>query len=290
MASSLTPPNVFSISLPQVIFPTSFPPLFLLLLKGLCSWVPLLVLLTTVHQLSRKEWRRSKPFFALSQILRSCLSLPKISVAICTCPSHYISDALSCFDCSLATFISDLIGAPLPEWSQLKSSLPISLSGLGVRRAAQHASAAYLASINQSKDLMADMLCCSPPLSDHLTSSLSSVALAANRSDWSSIADIDIPISQKHLSYAIDQANISCLLSSAPSTRFKALALSTSSPHAGDWLHVIPSSALGLHMLDWEFRLCLLYWLGVVLSREDWICPVCSSNSDPYGDHGFLWW
>ena len=49
--------------------------------------------------------------------------------------------------------------------------------------------------------------------------------------------------------------------------------------------HVITSSALGLHMLDWEFCLCLLYWLGVPLSQEDWICPVCSSNSDPYGDH-----
>ena len=143
-----------------------------------------------------------------------------------------------------------------------------------MRRAAQHVSAAYQASINQSKDLMADMLCCSP-LSDHFTSSLSSVALAANRSHRSSIA---IPISQKHLSYAIDQVNISCLLSSAPSTHFKALVLSTSSPHAGDWLHV-------LHMLDWEFRLCLLYWLGVPLSQKDWICPVCFSNSDPYGDH-----
>lgn len=54
LTSSLTSPNVFPISLPQVIFPTSFPPLLLLLLKGLCSWVPLLILLTTVHQLSRK--------------------------------------------------------------------------------------------------------------------------------------------------------------------------------------------------------------------------------------------
>ena len=116
--------------------------------------------------------------------------------------------------------------------------------------------------------------------------SLSSVALAANRSDWSSIADLDTPISQKHLSYAIDQAtcSISCLLSSAicPIQSSSPLHLL---PHAGDWLHVIPSSALGLHMLDWEFRLCLLYWLGVPLSQENWICPACSSNSDPYGDH-----
>ena len=70
LASSLTSPYVFSNSLPQVTFPTPFPPIFLLLSKGLCSWVPLLVLLTTVHQLSRKEWRRSKPFIALPQINR----------------------------------------------------------------------------------------------------------------------------------------------------------------------------------------------------------------------------
>ena len=112
-----------------------------------------------------------------STLLRSCLSLSKISIAICTCPSHYISDALPCFNCSLATFISDLIGAPLPEWSQLRSSL------LGWFDGEESCSAAYLASVNQLKDLMAEILCCSPPLSDHLTSSLSSVALAANRSD-----------------------------------------------------------------------------------------------------------
>ena len=58
-----------------------------------------------------------------STLLRSYLSLTKISIAIRTCPSHYISDALPCFNCSLATFISDLIGAALPEWSQLRSSL-----------------------------------------------------------------------------------------------------------------------------------------------------------------------
>ena len=31
----------------------------------------------------------------------------------------------------------------------------------------------------------------------------------------------------------------------------------TAIPHAGDWLHVVPSSALGLHLHDQEFHHCL---------------------------------
>jgi hypothetical protein len=46
-------------------------------------------------------------------------------------------------------------------------------------------------------------------------------------------------------------------LSSSP--RCKALLLSSSIPHSGDWLHVVPSPALGLHLKDPEFRSCLKY-------------------------------
>ena len=34
------------------------------------------------------------------------------------------------------------------------------------------------------------------------------------------------------------------------------------SPHAGNWLNVVPSPSLGLHLHDQEFRSCLRYWLG----------------------------
>uniref|UniRef100_A0A1X7TNI1 Uncharacterized protein n=1 Tax=Amphimedon queenslandica TaxID=400682 RepID=A0A1X7TNI1_AMPQE len=43
-----------------------------------------------------------------------------------------------------------------------------------------------------------------------------------------------------------------------------ALLLLTNIIHAGDWLGVIASSTLGLHLLDAEFRVCLCYWLGVL--------------------------
>ena len=72
---------------------------------------------------------------------------------------------------------------------------------------------------------------------------------------------------------------------SAPNVRSKALALSSAIRHAGDWLNVVPSSALGLHLLDREFRFCLQYWLGLQMFEEGLRCPVCHAVADPFGDH-----
>ena len=83
----------------------------------------------------------------------------------------------------------------------------------------------------------------------------------------------------------MDDANYHRLLTFAPDTRSKALALSTALPHAGDWLNVIPSSSLGLHLQDREFRVCLDYWLGLRITREGPPCPVCWGMADSLGDH-----
>ena len=55
--------------------------------------------------------------------------------------------------------------------------------------------------------------------------------------------------------------------------------------HASDWLHVVPSTSLGLHLSDWEFRLCLKYWLGLHIFEEDTLCLVCGCTSDIMGHH-----
>ena len=52
------------------------------------------------------------------------------------------------------------------------------------------------------------------------------------------------------LSHSVDEACFSFLLESSPDVRSRALALSSALPHAGDWLHVVPSKALGLHLMD----------------------------------------
>ena len=169
-------------------------------------------------------------------------------------------------------------------------SLRLYIGGLNVRQASLHAPAAYIASFLQSRPLISRILGHAanpppPPPPVHLPDTIRSQTLASARPDWVSIQDIDVPHRQHCLSRAIDEASFDALLVSAPNTRSKALALSSAIRHAGDWLNVIPSSALGLHLPDREFRFCLQYWLGLHMFEEGIRCPVCHVLADPFGDH-----
>ena len=81
--------------------------------------------------------------------------------------------------------------------------------------------------------------------------------------------------------HVIHESSHADLLVGAPDSRSKALALSSAIRHAGDWLNVVLSRALGLHLRDQEFRLCLQYWLGLPIAH----CPICQVAADPFGDH-----
>ena len=74
-------------------------------------------------------------------------------------------------------------------------------------------------------------------------------------------------------------------MESPPDVRSKALALSSALLHAGDWLNVVPCSALGLHLMDCEFRLCLKYWLGLQMFEDGSRCPVCHVVADLFEDN-----
>ena len=104
---------------------------------------------------------------------------------------------------------------------------------------------------------------------------------------WISTEEVDVPLRQRPLSRKIDEATYNSLLYSAPDIRSRALALSTALPHAGDWLMVVPSSTLGLHLHDREFRLCIDYWLGLRIMSRELPCSCCPDGklADPMGDH-----
>ena len=61
--------------------------------------------------------------------------------------------------------------------------------------------------------------------------------------------------------------------------------LSVGLPHAGDWLNVIPSPTLGLHMKSGEFVISVKYRLGVPVYTTAGQCPACLHHSDALGDH-----
>ena len=195
-------------------------------------------------------------------LLRSCLALPKVSYVLRACPPSHICHTFVDFDRAIRETLESVLGGPISDWSWLKASLPSSRGGLSLRSASLHAPAAFLAS---SSALVERILGHSAGPSPQTSPAVSALATAAAHPDWSSLDDIDVPLHQRSLSLSIDEASFQRLLSSAPSIRSHALALSSSLPHAGDWLNVVPSTSLGLHLQDREFRCCLRYWLGIPL-------------------------
>ena len=220
-----------------------------------------------------------------ASLLRSCLSLPKLIHLLRTCPPAIIRSALERFDEIMREAVSDLAGCPLSDWGWLKASLPSSLGGLNICQATLHAPAFFIGSVHQSESLICDILSVPAPTLNHLPQTICALSEAAGRPDWSSIENIDVPLRSNSLSHAIDDACFTALLASSPDIRSRALALSTAIPHAGDWLNVVPSPSLGLHLLDSEFRSCLRYWLGLRMFQDEVQCPVCHVVADPFGDH-----
>ena len=62
---------------------------------------------------------------------------------------------------------------------------------------------------------------------------------------------------------------------------------SLSLPHSGDYLNVVPSPALGLHLRTAEFNAVTKYRLGCPVYPTAEECPVstCHQLSDRMGDH-----
>ena len=218
-------------------------------------------------------------------LLRSCLALPKVSFVFRACPPSHFSHSSADFDTTMRRSLETIIGGPVSDWSWLKATLPSSRGGLNLRSASSHAPAAFLASHISSLPLVEWILGHPPSPSPHTTSVISALFVAAARPDWLSLDVIDVPIRQRHLSLAIDEAVYHQLHSSAPTTRARVLCLSSALSHAGDWLNVVPSATLGLRLQDKEFRCSLRYWLGIPLHNDPFPCPECRCSADIFGDH-----
>ena len=54
---------------------------------------------------------------------------------------------------------------------------------------------------------------------------------------------------------------------------------------AGDWLNVVPSTSLGLHLRPLEFSLVTKCRLEMEVFSREGECPACGHNSDTLGDH-----
>ena len=216
-----------------------------------------------------------------SALLWSCLSIPKFSMNLSSKLHQgcdflfwhlYVRGCIRFSWCSLVGLVlAESLFANLTWWFWYSSSISSCPSG-------------FVSSWVQSTDLIIRILNCVIPSSPHLSSALE-LSVSANRPECSSLDNIDLPIRQHHLSRIVDQTTFNILTDTALDTRSKPLALSLSLHHAGNWLKVVPSKALGLHIQDRDFWLCLRYCLGVQMCQKGLTCPVCHVVTDGFGDH-----
>ena len=189
-------------------------------------------------------------------LLCFCLLFPKFAFSWRTFPPAFSREAATSLDNLARTGLSDMGG------SRLFLSLPCSCRGLGlhVRWSALHAPAAYVSSVVETLSLVSEItLSDSTPSS--LISAISSLAAAKLHPNWVSVESIEshVSIHQHSLSRCIDEVSYGQFLTSAPNICSQAFVRSLSLLHAGGWLTVVLSAALGLRLSDREFRPCLQY-------------------------------
>ena len=217
-------------------------------------------------------------------LLRSCFSFPKFAFALRTVDTSDHPDILQDFDLVVKEGIEGILGAPLPplQWDQ--ASLPLSLGGLGLRRAAKHGAAAYLASVGDAALLVQDIR--GQRGAEEVEGERALASLNLHLGEVLSMEEAR-GMRQKALSGLIDCEAASRLREAAAGTRDRARLNCVSRAGAGDWLSALPSRALGLHLRKSEFILAVRYRLGLQVFLQEGECPMprCRSFGDSYGDH-----
>ena len=216
-------------------------------------------------------------------LLRHSFSMPKILHMLQIGPC-FLFPAVEAYDFLLRRVLGDITNVCLEEdgtWTQ--ASLPVGVGGIGIRRAAQLAPSAFLASAAGCFELIAKIL--TPQMQGVLNPSRDAALTA-----WQHGHDEVPPSSaashrQKAWDAPLIQGTYDALMMAAfnPSTRARLLAVA--SKEAGAWLTALPISSLGLRMDDEVVRIAIGLRLGVALCVPH-CCQHCGSDVDEMGTHG----
>lgn len=237
---------------------------------------------------SRIEWFKvisSRLAFLHSQdallILRHSFSTPKIQHVLrgIFCGDHHLLPEL---DLMLKTSLSQIINIQLNDDAWVQASLPINSGGLGIRSAVDLSASAFLASFQGSKEVISRILA-------NVDAILPDPLEARALNFWSNQSGIIVStmqhVSSKMKSWdePVITAKFESLFSSASDDYNIATLRAVSAAHAGDWLKVIPSAALGLKLDNESFRIAVGFRLGSRICSS-FLCA-CGAQMDPRGSH-----
>jgi hypothetical protein len=220
------------------------------------------------------------------RLLAACCGTGLVQWVMRTVPPSSTSSALNLFDIRVRRLVEGMGGfvSDNREWAQ--AALAVSVGGLGLRSAAAHADAAYIASRTSTSRtcMLIDPLHIwdgdksGSALAAALTSYNAAVG-AAKRLDPARPPDLR----QRDLGLAVDaESRLRCLASASDLERARLLACAA--PHAGAWLVAPPDPGLGLWIDSRSFRTLLCMWLGIPLG-EAGLCSFCAHRVDALGSH-----
>ena len=213
-------------------------------------------------------------------LLRHCASYTKLAYSMRVTPPAAHADALQEFDSRVRASL-ELIGGLQPTdraWQQ--ATLRVAAGGLGLRSAAKHAPAAYIASASSCSEACA-------ALSHQYVLDLAHPAAQYNATvaPDAALPPQPVPVRQQELSSAIDAAERQALIASSAGEADRAHLQLLQQPGAGAWLLARPAEALGLALEPAFFRVLLHLRLRLPVAPSEGYCPFCDGVADRFGDH-----
>ena len=155
---------------------------------------------------------------------------------------------LSRFDNTLRTELTTILNVDLNDDQWTQASLPVGDGGLGIQSAQMLAPSAFLASAASTLQLQQSIL------PDNIRI-LSDESIESTESIWTNLSNSSTPTVELHniqkaWNGRIVENQRYLIFSRASSDVDKARLLAVLSPHAGDWLHAPPITAVGLKLSD----------------------------------------
>ena len=152
-------------------------------------------------------------------LLRSCFGAPKFTYVTRTCDPADSFIHFQEFDRAQCRALANITGIPLttqdPRW--LLASLPVSRGGLGIRSAADHSSAAFIASVAQTRPIVLQLLGeDTTSLRNNNTAMQMFAAATAGCVETLLPDDVGACPSQKQLSMAIDEMKANSISGARP--------------------------------------------------------------------------
>ena len=223
-------------------------------------------------------------------LLRSCLSLPKISYLLRTTNTSQFQPLLREFDSITREALNRILGGPASDEAWAQAKIPISMGGLGLRAAEDHSSVAFSISLLSAQPIVQTLLHEEEAEPISLPAQLLQDVTAKVGAEEEVTSEFFQNYTQKMLSSKVDLHNQHLLieqLKAQGSTREVARfsSVSIKDAHAADYLSVVPSPGLGLLLRPSEFVAAIRYRLGHPVFGSDGPCPACGRPSDRFGDH-----